>query len=56
MTTSDVAVIKALGGVLGVPVFGEVPGDRPKRFVTVERVAGKCGRIIDKPTFAIQAW
>lgn len=56
MVNSDIAVIKELGRLLDAPVYGEVPPNRPKSFVTVERVAGKHGLIIDKPTFAIQTW
>lgn len=40
----------------GVPVVAEVPVDRPKRFVTVERVGGGNREFVDRASLAVQAW
>jgi hypothetical protein len=50
-------VINALDEILSVPVSADVPKDRPKSFVTVERTGGgKNGVTIDNATLAVQSW
>lgn len=41
---------------LGVPVSGQVPAQRPPRFITVERTGGNRTHLWDSPMFAVQAW
>lgn len=36
--------------------FMEVPANRPRRFITVERVGGDRADVRDRPIVAIQAW
>lgn len=55
MTTSEAIIIGALKA-LGHPVSGDVPAERPQRFVTVERTGGKQTPYVDHGTFAVQAW
>jgi hypothetical protein len=50
-------VIKRLDDILPVPVFADVPKNRPSSFVTVERTGGGFSDlIIDRPVLAVQCW
>lgn len=40
----------------GLEASLEVPRNRPKRFITVERTGGARGPITDEPMLAIQVW
>ena len=40
----------------GLTAYLEVPADRPKRFVTIERVGGSENEYSSHPTIAIQVW
>ena len=40
----------------GLTAYLEVPADRPKRFVTIERVGGSENEYSSHPTLAIQVW
>ena len=40
----------------GFEAFMDVPGERPERFITVERVGGSEGLITGTPLFAVQVW
>ena len=40
----------------GLEAFGDVPADRPERFITVERTGGARGSVTDSPMFAVQVW
>ncbi len=54
----EAIVIARLSEALEVPVYADVPRDRPATFVSVERTAG--GRdvhgLIDRPQLAVQSW
>lgn len=39
-----------------IQAFMEVPADRPRRFVTVERVGGAETNFVDRPVLAVQFW
>lgn len=39
-----------------LPCYGIVPDPRPERFITIERIGGRTSRILDYPSYAIQAW
>lgn len=39
-----------------IQAFMEVPADRPRRFVTVERVGGAEINLVDRPRLAVQFW
>lgn len=39
-----------------IPVFLEVPADRPKRFVTFEITGNRRERWLQHPTVAVQCW
>lgn len=49
-------LVSHLSERLGVPAYAEVPGDRPERFVTVERTGGSSEPFRDLPTVAVQCW
>ena len=40
----------------GLTAYLEVPADRPKRLVTIERVGGNENEYSSHPTIAVQAW
>lgn len=40
----------------GLTAYLEVPADRPKRFVTIERVGGNELEYSSHPTIAVQVW
>lgn len=40
----------------GLTAYLEVPADRPKRFVTIERVGGSENEYSSHPTIAVQVW
>lgn len=40
----------------GLPAFGQVPKDRPARFLQVQRFGGKIGRIWDEAYLAVRVW
>lgn len=42
--------------LVGVHVSTEVPKQRPKRLVTVERTGGPEGLFVGSPTLAVQVW
>lgn len=54
----EAIVIAGLSEALDVPVYADVPSERPETFVTVERTAG--GRdvhgLVDRPQLAVQSW
>lgn len=50
------ALVGWLPDKVGAPCFAEVPGDRPGRFVTVERTGGEASLGVDRPSLAVQAW
>ena len=50
------ALIEWLPGKVGFPCYAEPPGDRPGRFVTVERTGGETSLGVDRPLVAVQAW
>lgn len=53
----EVLVIQHLNdSELGVSAYADVPADRPKRFITVERTGGSRDEHFDRPTLAIQVW
>lgn len=61
MTNAEVLTIGFLNGSealqnIGLSAFPEIPEDRPVKFVTVERVGGDPGVIIDTPMLAVQVW
>ena len=51
-------LISELGTRLEVPVLGEVPEERPQRFVTIERVGGGAREwgLVDRALVAVQSW
>lgn len=52
----EAALVSWLPGVLGVPCYAEVPGERPEEFCTVERTGGSAGIGVDRPSVALQLW
>ncbi|AJE06534.1 hypothetical protein BBMN23_1562 [Bifidobacterium adolescentis] len=61
MSMVETAVIKRLNAdegikAAGLAAYGDVPESRPTRFITVERVGGSSGRIIDRPLIAVQIY
>ena len=51
------AVISYLEDALPVPVFADVPQDRPESLVTVERIGGSLSSVvIDTAEIAVQSW
>lgn len=54
--TGEATLITYLNESGTVPAFGDVPEDRPRRFLTVERTGGARSRIVDEGTYAVQAW
>ena len=57
MIDIEQALIAYLSKALGVQVFAEAPKDRPKEFITVERLGGSSENyVIDYPMVAIQCW
>lgn len=50
------ALIEWLPGKVGVPCLAEVPAERPREFVTVERTSGEASLGVDRPNLAVQAW
>lgn len=55
---AEVRVIGWLNGTgsIGAPTSGDVPADRPDEFLTVERVGGARGDVVETPIIAVQAW
>lgn len=53
---AETIFIDYLNRMLDVPVFADVPADRPDSFVTVERTGGRAGVGVDYPTLVFQAW
>lgn len=50
-------LVEYLSRSLDIPVSGDVPEDKPDRFVTLQRSGGGLDRIIlDHPTAIIQCW
>jgi hypothetical protein len=49
-------LIDWFGKIFTVPCYGDVPRDRPERFITVERTGGPHELAMDRPTLAIQCW
>lgn len=47
-----------LADAVGVPVYAEVPRERPVQFVTIERTGGDAELFgaIDRPILAVQSW
>lgn len=57
MSAGEAILITALDGAVdGVGAFGDVPADRPKEFITVERTGGSRSLIMDSGTYAVQVW
>lgn len=61
MTNSEVLLIGELNADMelqnaGLEAYGEIPDDRPERFITVERTGGQRTKILDYPTWAVQVW
>lgn len=40
----------------GYPCYAEVPGNRPERFITIERTGGEASLGKDEPLLAVQTW
>lgn len=55
-STCEGLLVGLLATVLDCPVAGDVPDERPARFVTVERLGGRRDRYLDRGTYAVQAW
>ncbi len=51
-----IETFKADPALTGVPVEVEVPQNRPKRLITVERTGGAPDRVLDYPIVTIHAW
>lgn len=45
-----------LTACLHVPVYTEIPKDRPEKFVTLEKTGGSRVNLLDTATLAIQCW
>lgn len=68
MTNAEVLIVEALnkradfymlkppGETAGIQAFMEVPENRPRRFVTVERTSGGEINLVDRPVLAVQFW
>ncbi len=50
------ALIDWLPEKVGVPCYADVPAERPKAFITVERTGGSSSFAKDEPLLAVQAW
>lgn len=56
MINSEKAVIEYLSGKLEIPVYKDIPKDRPEKFVSVEITGGDCREFVANPQLAIQCW
>ena len=54
--SAEAALVSWLGTETGIPCYGDVPGDRPDKFLTVERTGGSEGPGIRRPSIAVQVW
>ena len=54
--SAESALISWIQSETGVPCYGDVPKDRPGKFVTVERTGGSEGPGIGRPSLAVQVW
>lgn len=51
------AIAAYLVGALSVPVYRDIPAERPRTFVSLGRTGGALsGRVADSALFAAQAW
>lgn len=58
-TNSEILLVQWLSArplLAGVPVSTDVPADRPKRFITIERTGGSRSERRDLPMLAVQVW
>lgn len=56
MTTEALLITALEGAIKDVPIHGDVPTDRPPKFITVERLGGPRDLIQDRGTYALQCW
>lgn len=56
MKTVETFFIAYLSDVLSVPVSGDVPENRPERFVTVEKLSSSEQDCIKNSRIAVQSW
>lgn len=42
--------------VSGLTAYADIPPKRPARFITVERVGGPTGLVVDRPLVSVQVW
>lgn len=58
MLNIEAEVIAYLSANLDCKAYADVPRERPKRFVTVERTGGTQDlmQAVDRPTVAVQSW
>ena len=53
----EAEIIEYLNRVLTVPVSADVPKNRPKQFVTIERTSGNLSDVaLDHASIAVQSW
>jgi hypothetical protein len=56
MTSTGKLIAYLTSAGLRVPISGQVPAQRPPRFITVERVGGERTHLWDHPLLAVQVW
>lgn len=54
--TIEAFVVQYLSERLDAPVSGDIPGNRPARFVTVEQTGSRFSNYVTTATVAVQSW